>query len=309
MGKEMTTPNTVVLAGASGFIGTYLRDRFERDGWTVRTIGRRPATKSAGAADWDDDGAITRVLDGADLLVNLAGRSVNCRYNARNRAAILDSRVSTTEALGRALARCQAPPSAWLNASTGTVYRHADDRPQTESDGEPGTGFSVDVARAWEGALEAAPTPGVRKIALRIAIVLGPGGGALRPFAILARLGLGGHMGHGRQKFSWIHVEDVYRSILFLHSRADISGPVNVASPDVVDNRELMRLVRRAYGARLGLPTPARLLRLGAVLIRTDTELVLKSRWVQPQKLLDAGFTFRHPELGRALLAIAKGQP
>jgi uncharacterized protein (TIGR01777 family) len=306
----MTQTNTVVLAGASGFIGTYLRDRFERDGWNVRTIGRGAARGAAGSANWNDDGAITRVLDGADLLVNLAGRSVNCRYNARNRAAILDSRVSTTEALGRALARCQAPPSAWLNASTGTIYRHADDRPQTESDGEPGTGFSVDVARAWEAALAAAPpTPGVRKIALRIAIVLGQGGGALRPFAVLARLGLGGHMGSGRQKFSWIHLEDVYRTILFLHSRMDISGPVNVASPDVVDNRELMQLVRRAYGARLGLPTPVWLLRLGAVLIRTDTELVLKSRWVQPQKLLDAGFTFRHPDLGRALLAIAKGTP
>ncbi|WP_426989572.1 TIGR01777 family oxidoreductase [Pseudarthrobacter sp. Y6] len=304
----MNRTQTVVLAGASGFIGTYLRDRFEQDGWTVRTIGRRARPGTAEAASWnDDDDAISRVLDGTDLLVNLAGRSVNCRYSARNRAAILDSRVATTAALGRALARCQAPPSAWLNASTGTIYRHADDRPQTESDGEPGTGFSVDVARAWEAALEAAPTPGTRKIALRIAIVLGPGGGALRPFAALARLGLGGHMGVGSQKFSWIHVEDLYRSVRFLHARTDLSGPVNVASPDVVDNRDLMRLVRRAYGARLGIPTPAWLLRLGAVLIRTEAELVLKSRWVQPQKLLDAGFIFREPELGRALLTIAKG--
>ncbi|QNE13500.1 TIGR01777 family oxidoreductase [Pseudarthrobacter sp. NBSH8] len=303
----MNRTNTVVLAGASGFIGTYLRHRFEKDGWTVRTIGRRATAGTAEAANWNDDGAITRVLDGADLLVNLAGRSVNCRYGARNKAAILDSRVSTTTALGRALAVCKAPPSAWLNASTGTIYRHADDRPQTESDGEPGTGFSVVVARAWEAALDSATAPGTRKIALRIAIVLGPGGGTLRPFAALARLGLGGHMGAGSQKFSWIHVEDLYRTVRFLHARTDISGPVNVASPDVVDNRELMRLVRRAYGARLGIPTPSWLLRLGAVLIRTETELVLKSRWVQPQKLLDAGYIFREPELGRALLTIAKG--
>lgn len=303
----MNRTQTVVLAGASGFIGSYLRDRFEQDGWAVRTIGRRARTGTAEAASWNDDGAIARVLDGTDLLVNLAGRSVNCRYNARNKAAILDSRVSTTAALGRALALCQAPPSAWLSASTGTIYRHADDRPQTESDGEPGTGFSVDVARAWEAALDAAATPGTRKIAMRIAIVLGPDGGALRPFAALARLGLGGHMGTGSQKFSWIHVEDLYSAVRFLHARTDISGPVNVASPDVVDNRDLMRLVRRAYGARLGIPTPAWLLRLGAVLVRTDTELVLKSRWVQPQKLLDAGFIFRQPELGRALLTIAKG--
>ncbi|MCU1516679.1 MAG: NAD-dependent epimerase/dehydratase [Pseudarthrobacter sp.] len=305
----MTRTKTVVLAGASGFIGTYLRSRFEQDGWTVRTIGRVPAKDSAQSASWGDDAAITRVLDGADLLVNLAGRSVHCRYNARNKAAILDSRIATTSALGRALAGCQAPPSAWLNASTATIYRHAEDRPQAEADGDLGSGFSVDVARAWEAALDAAETPRTRKVALRIAIVLGPGGGALRPFAILARLGLGGHMGPGNQKFSWIHVEDLYRAIRFLHVRTDISGAVNVASPDVVDNRELMHLVRRAYGARLGLPTPAWFLRFGAVLIRTETELVLKSRWVQPQKLIDAGFIFRQPELGRALLAIAKGRP
>ena len=145
----MNRKNTVVLAGASGFIGTYLRARFEQDGWAVRTIGRRAAEGSAGSAQWDDDGAITRVLDGANLLVNLAGRSVNCRYNARNKVAILESRVATTTALGRALAGCQAPPSTWLNASTGTIYRHADDRPQAESDGDLGSGFSVDVARAW----------------------------------------------------------------------------------------------------------------------------------------------------------------
>lgn len=302
----MNKAKTVVLAGSSGFIGTYLRARFEQAGWSVRTIGRRTAKGSAESARWDDDDAITRVLDGADLLVNLAGRSVNCRYNARNRAAILDSRVATTTALGCALAGCRVPPSTWLNASTGTIYRNADDRPQTESDGDLGSGFSVDVARAWEAALEAADTPRTRKVALRIAIVLGPGGGALRPFATLARLGLGGPMGRGGQKFSWIHLEDLYRTVRFLHARTDISGPVNVASPDVVDNRELMHFVRRAYGARLGLPTPAWLLRLGAVLIRTDTELVLKSRWVQPQKLIEAGFIFRQPELGRALLSIAK---
>ena len=304
----MSGTRTVVLAGASGFIGRYFRARFEKDGWTVRTIGRR-GSKGAPSAAWgDDDVRLARVLDGAELLVNLAGRSVSCRYNDRNKAAILESRVSTTAALGRAIALCRQPPSTWLNASTGTIYRNAVDRPQSERDGEPGTGFSVDVARAWEAELEAAVTPGTRKIPLRIAIVLGRGGGALRPFANLARLGLGGRMGPGTQKFSWIHVEDLYRCVRFLHARKDITGPVNVASPDVVTNRELMRMVRRAYGARFGIPTPAWLLRLGAVLIRTETELVLKSRWVQPEKLLDAGFVYSQPELGRALQQIAKAR-
>ncbi len=273
----------------------------------MRTVGRKGSRRSPSATWEDDDGAIAKVLEGTELLVNLAGRSVSCRYNARNKAAILQSRVSTTAALGRAVALCRQPPSTWLNASTGTIYRHATDGPQTEQDGELGTGFSVDVARAWEAELEAAVTPGTRKVPLRIAIVLGPGGGALRPVANLARLGLGGRMGPGTQKFSWIHVEDLYRSVLFVHGRKDIAGPVNVASPDVVDNRELMRMVRRAYGARFGIPTPAWLLRLGALLIRTETELVLKSRWVQPQKLLNSGFVYSQPELGRALLQIAKG--
>jgi uncharacterized protein len=304
----MSGTRTVVLAGASGFIGRYFRARFEKDGWTVRTIGRR-GSKGAPSAAWgDDDVRLARVLDGAELLVNLAGRSVSCRYNDRNKAAILESRVSTTAALGRAIALCRQPPSTWLNASTGTIYRNAVDRPQSERDGEPGTGFSVDVASAWEAELDAAVTPGTRKIPLRIAIVLGRGGGALRPFANLARLGLGGRMGPGTQKFSWIHVEDLYRCVRFLHARKDITGPVNVASPDVVTNRELMRMVRRAYGARFGIPTPAWLLRLGAVLIRTETELVLKSRWVQPEKLLDAGFVYSQPELGRALQQIAKAR-
>jgi uncharacterized protein (TIGR01777 family) len=303
----MSGTRTVVLAGASGFIGRYFRARFEKDGWTVRTIGRR-SSKGAPSAAWgDDDVRLARVLDGAELLVNLAGRSVSCRYNARNKAAIRDSRVSTTAALGRAIALCRQPPSTWLNASTGTIYRNATNGPQTERAGELGTGFSVDVARAWEAELEAAVTPGTRKVPLRIAIVLGRGGGALRPFANLARLGLGGRMGPGTQKFSWIHVEDLYRCVRFVHARKDITGPVNVASPDVVTNRELMRMVRRAYGARFGIPTPAWLLRLGAVLIRTETELVLKSRWVQPEVLLDAGFVYSQPELGRALQQIARG--
>lgn len=296
----MNSNRTVVIAGASGFIGKYLRGRFERDGWAVRTIGRSDGND----AQWNDDGAITKALYGAELLVNLAGRSVSCRYNAKNRAEILQSRVSTTATLGRAIERCTTPPSTWLNASTGTIYRHAEDRPQTERDGELGSGFSVDVAHAWEAELAAAPTPVTRKIPLRISIVLGPGGGVMTPFANLARIGLGGRMGKGSQKFSWVHAEDLYRTVAFLHLRADVMGPVNVASPDVVDNRELMRLVRRAYGARLGLPTPAWLLKMGAVLIRTEAELVLKSRWVHPQKLLDAGFMFKHPELGPALLDI-----
>lgn len=294
---------TVVIAGASGFIGTYFRRRFGAQGWSVRTVGRG----AENSANWDDDGGIASALIGAELLVNLAGRSVNCRYTPRNRAEILKSRTDTTAALGRAVAACKTPPRTWINASTGTIYRHADERAQTEHDGEIGTGFSVDVVRAWEEALEAARTPETRKIPLRIAIVLGPDGGALAPFRTMARLGLGGHMGPGTQQFSWVHVEDLFRAVTFVHTRADITGPVNLATPHPVDNRELMDLVRRSQGVPFGLPAPRWLLELGAILIRTETELVLKSRWVAPRKLLDAGFTFEFPGLAGALNNIFEG--
>lgn len=296
-------PRTVVIAGATGFIGSYFKQRFLEEGWQVRTVGR----DASADAQWNDDGAVTRALDGAKLLVNLAGRSVNCRYNERHRREILDSRVLTTQTLGRAVAACAEPPRTWINSSTGTIYRHAEDRPQSEVSGELGSGFSVDVARAWEDELAAAVVPDTRKVPLRIAIVLGTGG-VMSPLRNLARLGLGGHMGSGTQKFSWIHVEDLFRVVLFVHEHSELSGPVNAATPDPVDNRELMAMVRRSLGVPFGIPTPAWLLEAGAVLIRTQTELVLKSRWVAPRKLLDAGFAFEHPSLAGALNDIAKGK-
>lgn len=295
---------TVVIAGASGFIGSYFTRRFLEEGWQVRTVGRDVSAD----AQWHDDGGITKSLDGAELLVNLAGRSVNCRYDERHRREILDSRVLTTRALGRAVAACAEPPRTWINSSTGTIYRHADDHPQSEASGELGTGFSVDVARAWEDELAAAVAPDTRRVALRIAIVLGAGG-VMSPLQNLARLGLGGHMGPGTQKFSWIHVEDLFRVVLFVHQRAELTGPVNAATPYPVDNRELMSLVRQSMGVLFGIPTAAWLLEAGAVLIRTQTELVLKSRWVEPRKLLDAGFAFEHPTLADALNDIAKQVP
>ncbi|MEI2277077.1 TIGR01777 family oxidoreductase [Paenarthrobacter ilicis] len=297
-------PRTVVIAGATGFIGSYFKRRFLEEGWQVRTVGR-----DAGAdAQWNDDGAVTKALNGAELLVNLAGRSVNCRYDERHRREILDSRVLTTRTLGRAVAACAEPPRTWINSSTGTIYRHAEDSPQSELSGELGSGFSVDVARAWEDELEAAVVPNTRKVPLRIAIVLGPGGGVMGPFRNLARLGLGGHMGPGTQKFSWIHVEDLFRTVLFIHASPELSGPVNAATPYPVDNRELMAMVRQSMRVPFGIPTPAWLLEAGAVLIRTQTELVLKSRWVEPRKLLDAGFAFQHPSLAGALNHLAKAK-
>ena len=292
---------SVVIAGASGFIGTYFRREFAAGGWQVRTVGR------TGDAVWGDTAAITELLEGADLLVTLAGKSVSCRYTPANKAEIIRSRRETTAELGRAVAGCTRPPRDWFNASTGTIYRDARDRPQDECDGELGSGFSVEVARGWEETLAAANTPGTRRIPLRITIAMGPGGGAMRPFNTLVRLGLGGRMGGGEQKYSWVHIEDLFRAVIFLHSHPEITGPVNIAAPGVVKNATLMAAVRRANHVPFGLPAPAWLLRIGAVLICTETELVLKSRWVSASKLQDAGFEWKHPELAGALADIAGG--
>jgi uncharacterized protein (TIGR01777 family) len=295
---------TAVVAGASGYIGQCLVEALRARGVRVSTIGRDASSD----ATWDDPEGLERVLTGVDLLVNLAGRSVSCRYGKRNADEILSSRIGTTAALGRALQQVGTPGLLWINASTGTIYRDARDRPMGEADGEIGTGFSVEVARAWERELFDASTD-VRKIALRMTIVLGAGGGAINPIINLARLGFGGRMGDGGQKVSWVHMDDVVGAVLHLFDHPEISGPVNVAAPDVVTNAELMARVRAAMGRRVGLPEPAWLLEVGARIIRTEAELVLKSRWVASDVLRASGYAFSHETLESALDDIASHTP
>ena len=310
----------IVIAGASGFIGHYLAAAYRARGADVRLIGR-----AGPDASWGDTAAITRLLDGAELLINLAGKSVNCRYGAANRAEIMRSRIDTTRELADAVEACAAPPPLWINSSTATIYRHADDRPMTESTGEIGTGFSVGIATAWERELAAADAPRTRRVALRMAIVLGDGS-ALRPLLRLVRFGLGGpqldgpwfrtkarveagtfhefRSRWGRQRFSWIHLADVFGIIEFLRKHPELDGPVNASSPHPVDNVELMRTLRRVLRAPFGLPAPRAVLEIGTALIRSETELVLKSRWVVPEKLLAAGFQFEYPDLEPAVREI-----
>ncbi|KQU47168.1 NAD-dependent epimerase [Rhodococcus sp. Leaf278] len=296
--------STVVICGASGYIGGYLRRYYQERGIRVKTIGRGTSSD----ATWSDHRSIVDVLDGADLVVNLAGRSVSCRYNKKNADEILSSRIQTTAQLGRALAQVPNPPDLWVNASTGTIYRDSRDRPMDERTGELGSGFSVEVARAWERELFDADVA-IRRVALRMSIVLGAGGGAINPIIDLARVGLGGTMGDGGQIFSWVHVADVARVLDHLYETRGISGPVNVATPFPVTNEDMMQQVRNALGRSHGLPTPAWLLQFGARVIRTEAELVLKSRWVDPHVLADSGFEFRYPTLDDALADIASEMP
>ncbi|MFD5215877.1 epimerase [Microbacterium sp. NPDC058345] len=309
----------VVIGGSTGFIGRHLQRRYRAEGREVVTISRSGADLT-----WHDQAGIDAAVDGATLVIGLAGKSVNCRYSAANREEIVRSRLETTAALGTAIARAAAPPPLWVNSSTATIYRHAEDRPMTEADGEIGTGFSVEVAKAWERALFDEDLPSTRRVALRTAIVLGDGG-VLDPLRALARLGLGGTQldgwwpvsrrrraagtAHfpgargGRQRFSWIHVDDVGGIIDFLEAHPKLDGPVNAAAPNPTDNRTFMATVRRALGVRFGPPAPRWMLELGAIGMRTETELILKSRWVLPGKVLDAGYEFRHPELENAVRA------
>ncbi|RIW32046.1 TIGR01777 family protein [Bacillus salacetis] len=291
----------VVIAGGTGFIGEYLQDKFRKSGYEVKIISRQHPHIS-----WDDRAGIKEALEGSEMLINLAGKSVNCRYNEANKREIMDSRVRTTRTLGEAVLSCVDPPEAWMNSSTATIYRHAEDRPMTEEEGKFGTGFSVDVAAQWEETFFSFVLPNTRQIALRIAIVLGEGGGVMTPYRNLVRFGLGGSQGTGKQKFSWIHIEDLYQIILFLQENKHLSGPFNCAAPNPVSNRELMRELRNTLNVPFGLPSPKWMLEMGAALIKTETELVLKSRWVLPDRLENAGYTFTFETLDKTLRTILR---
>ena len=289
----------IVIAGGTGFIGTYLARRYSSSGYDVIVIAR-----SGGQVSWSNPAGMAAALENASLLVNLAGKSVDCRYNEKNKREILESRTGTTEALGRAILSCVHPPKLWINAGTATIYRHAEDRPMTESTGETGSGFSVDVAKSWERSFFSIQLPATRQVFLRIAIVLGKDGGVMKPFENLVRFGLGGKQGKGTQMFSWIHIEDLASVIAFIETHPEMQGVFNCSAPDPVTNGVFMKTLSGIMKARIMLPSPIWLLRIGAVFIRTETELILKSRWVLPEKLLTAGFSFRYPSLKDALKEI-----
>jgi uncharacterized protein (TIGR01777 family) len=263
-------------------------------------------------AAWDGrkaDPAWTRHLEGADAVIHLSGRSVNCRYNIANRKEIIDSRVATTRCLGKAIAHCDNPPRVWMNASTSTFYRDARDKPgdheQDEFTGESGGSepgvpdswnFSVDVARRWEDAFYAAETPHTRRIALRSSMTMSPDpGGVFSVLLGLVRTGLGGTQGPGSQYVSWIHDFDYARAVDFLLVHRDICGPVNLTSPQPLPNRDFMAALRKAWGKSFGLPAASWMLEIGACFLRTETELILKSRRAVPTVLLRNGFAFEFP--------------
>lgn len=298
----------IVIPGGSGQVGTILAKHFHARGDTVTVLSRAPQPAPWKALAWDarNSGPWVNELEGADVCINLAGRSVNCRYNAANRREIYESRITPTQLLNQVVQELKNPPHVWMNASTATIYRHALDRPMNEATGEMGGNeqgvpaswkFSIKVGKDWEDAFFAGSTPHTRKIALRSAVVMNADhGGIFDVLSKLVRRGLGGAVGSGEQFVSWVHEADFVRMIDWLISHEDFNGVVNLSSPNPLPNRDFMRVLREAWGTRVGLPAPGWLLEVGTFLLQTESELVLKSRRVIPGRLLDAGFQFQFPD-------------
>jgi uncharacterized protein len=304
----------VVLFGGSGQIGQILARHFQTQNRRVTVVSRRAGAAAWRTISWDARtlGPWSSELEGADVVINLAGRSVNCRYNSAHRREIKESRIQTTRLIGQAISMLSKPPPLWMNASTATIYRHAFDRPMDEDAGEIGGNepdapsrwrFSIDVATSWEQSFFDARTPGTRKVALRTSMLMSPDRGGIFDVLLgLVRRGLGGPSGSGDQFVSWIHDVDFATAIDFLILHENLNGCINLTAPNPLPNREFMAALRRAWGITIGLPAAKWMLEIGSIFLRTETELVLKSRRVVPKRLLEGGFAFEFPEWSAAAL-------
>jgi uncharacterized protein (TIGR01777 family) len=297
----------IVIPGGSGQVGTLLARAFTRDGHEVVVLSRKIHPADWKVVGWDAEtiGLWSDEIDGADIVINLAGRHVNCRYTPENREEIMDSRVNSTRVVGEAIANSKNPPRLWLQMSTATIYAHRYDSPNDEITGiiggdEPGApkkwNFSIDVVKAWEKAANDAITPNTRKVLMRLSILMSPERGDTFDMLLgLVKKGLGGTNGDGRQFVSWIHDIDFIRAVNWLIDHEELSGPINLASPLPIPNKDFMRILRDSWGASFGIPSPKWLLEIAAYFMRTETELVLKSRRVVPKILTDSGFQFEFP--------------
>jgi uncharacterized protein len=306
-------PLRIVIPGGSGQVGCMLARFFQARGHHVTVLTRGPYTAPWQTVYWDgiQVGPWVETLEGADVCIHLSGRSVNCRYTNRNRRELYDSRIGTTRLLHRAFATLANPPRLWMNASTASIYRHALDRDMDEFTGEIGGNerisrrrrapakwnWTVELIKDWESAFFSVEMPGTRRIALRTSLVFGPESGSIfAVFSRLVRIGLGGTQGNGHQYVSWIHESDFARAIEFLIDHEEIDGPVNLAAPNPLPNREFMAALREAWDVPNGLPAPTPLIVMGTFFLRNEPELVLKSRRVVPGRLLQSGFQFEFPD-------------
>jgi uncharacterized protein (TIGR01777 family) len=308
----------IVIPGGTGQVGVLLARMFHGSGHEVTVLSRRAVSAPWPVVQWDAEtlGSWAEEFEGADAVINLAGRSVNCRYTPENRTEILESRVNSARVVGEAIISAKRPPKVWLQASTATIYAHRFDRPNDEMTGIVGGSepdapdtwkFSIDVAEAWERVVDDMETPNTRRVKMRSAIIMSPDSGG--PFDVLlslVRRGLGGTSGSGRQYVSWIHDYDFIRAVCWLIEHPQFEGPVNLAAPEPLPNADFMHVLRAAWGTKFGLPAAEWMLEIGAKVLKTETELILKSRRVVPSRLLREGFQFEFPAWPEAALDLTQ---
>lgn len=292
--------NKLIIAAGTGFLGNVLIDHFknEYEQIVILTRNKPKFQNNVRYINWDAK-TLTgweKELENADVIINLTGKSVDCRYTEKNKAEILNSRIESTKILNEAVLQCKNPPKHYLNSSTSTIYIHSEKKKMTEENGDIGNDFSMTVAKKWEEEFFKTKTPNTKKTALRTSIVLGKNGGAFIPLKRLTQFGFGGKQGNGNQFISWIHELDFARAIDFIIQK-ELEGKINIVSPQPIKNNEFMRKLRTAIKIPFGIPTPKPILKLGAKIIGTESELVLKSRNVIPEILMQNGFQFEYPNI------------
>ncbi|MDH4462319.1 MAG: TIGR01777 family oxidoreductase [Flectobacillus sp.] len=291
----------IVVAGGSGFLGKSLQKHWEEQGHDVVNLSRKPISKNDVFWDGLTLGVWLHVLEGASVLVNLSGKSVDCRYSDVNKQEIYESRIITTQLLEEALNSVANPPKLWINASSATIYIHAESQQMNEEGGIIGDDFSMNICKEWEKAFFSEDVSRIRKVAIRSSIVLGNEGGAFPKMKTIARIGLGGYQGNGNQLISWIHIVDFCKALDYIMQHEDLVGAINVTAPVPVTNKLFMRELRRRLRVPFGINTPIFMLELASILMQTETELLLKSRNVVPEKLLNHGFIFEYPVIQKAI--------
>ncbi len=290
----------IIIAGGTGFIGTYLTMRFTEMGYKVYIISR-----TSGNISWENN-AIVDALEGAELVINLAGKSIQCRHTNINKKSILESRIESTTLIGDAILSCKKPPKLWINASGTSIYKQSNVKKMTEDETDLGTDFLAEVVVQWENTLFNFQTPTTRQVALRTSVVIGKNGGALQPLVWLTRFGLGGKQGDGNQILSWIHIEDYFKILLFLFKNQNINGVINCTSPNPVSNKEFMTSLQNTLRIPIGIPAPKFAIKLVSKILGIESDLILNSSFTEPKRLLEAGYKFHFPLIDKALVNLLK---
>ncbi|MDN3692224.1 TIGR01777 family oxidoreductase [Chryseobacterium tructae] len=297
----------IIIAAGTGFLGQNLEKYFTEKGDQVYILTRSPQRNNEIFWDAKTIGEWKNILEQADVLINLTGKSVDCRYNEKNKTEIYASRIDSTKVLQKAVDGCAIRPKIWLNASSATIYVHSEKHLNTEENGIIGDDFSMNICKSWEKEFFKTKEEGIRKVALRTSIVLGNNGGAFPKLKMITKLGLGGKQGRGNQMVSWIHIDDFCRAIEWIIQNDSIEGVINITAPAPISNDAMMSKFRKQFKSPLGLNAPVWQLEIASIFMKTETELLLKSRNVYPEKLMKEGFNFSYPTFDEAIFKLLKG--